>query len=343
MFRLHISTALRILCASLVVFATGIVSLTAQAQDISCGDRLGTATTPIPRAEPGTWVTLSDMPRPRSEFAAAVIGDWIYVAGGFGGSSHLDCFHPATNTWAIGPDLPAGVHHPGVASLDGVLYVAGGYTDEHLETDALWAYDPQSGAWDARASMPTARGALGLSAFGGKLYAIGGATGHLGGPVTGVVEIYDPEIDAWASGTDMPTPREHLAAAADDNRIYTIGGRANGDESDHLGSAVEAYDPMTDSWEALPPMPTPRSGFSGVVISDQLVVLGGERGTTTLDTVEAYDIAEETWHELPPMPTARHGVAVAAIDNTMYAIAGSTLGGRVENTGRIEAFTLTLE
>jgi N-acetylneuraminic acid mutarotase len=322
------------------VFLCGMVAPGAtHAQSVGCGDPIGPSPTQQAASSEG-WSVLPEMPRPRSEFAAGVIDGWIYVVGGFGGSAMMDCFHPASGTWAVGSDLPVGVHHPGVTVLDGILYVAGGYTDEGPSTDALWAYDPATGEWQERAPMPTSRGALGLAPHAGAIYAIGGALDHLGGPVTGVVEIYDPETDEWTSGGDMPTPREHVAVVAGDDHMYTVGGRANGDDSDHISGIVEAYDPATQEWESLPSLPTPRGGLSGVYANGMVIVLGGEQGTTTFDTVEAFDVAAGEWIILPPLPTARHGIASAVVGDTLYAIAGSTLGGRVENTGETNALPL---
>jgi N-acetylneuraminic acid mutarotase len=280
------------------------------------------------------------MPRPRSELGAATIGGTIYVIGGFGGPAMLDCFHAATGTWDVGADLPEGVHHPGVTALDGRVYVAGGYTDTGA-TDAVWAYDPATDTWEARAPLPTSRGALGLAVVGGRIYAVGGAREQLGGPVTGAVEVYDPATDTWEERAPLPTPREHLAVASGESLVYAVGGRANGDEGDQFAGAVEAYDPSSDTWEARPPLPTPRGGFAGVVAAGQVVVLGGERGTTTFDAVEAYDPESQAWTELPPMPTARHGVAVTAIRDTVYALAGSTQARAAESTGANEALTLS--
>lgn len=320
----------------LAMLAWGSTPIAAIGTDVRCGASLD-AVAPDRTDE---WGSLPDMPRPRSELAAAVIDDWIYVAGGFGGLAQVDCFHPASGSWAAAPDLPVGVHHPGVAAVEGVLYVAGGYTEAGGATAALWAYDPNVDSWEERAPIPTARGALGLAALDGRLYAVGGAMEHLGGPVTGAVEVYDPETDRWTSGTDMPTPREHLAVAAGESRIFAVGGRANGDEGDQLAAATEAYDPVTDRWESLPVLPTPRGGVSGVFADGRMVVLGGERGTTTFDTVEAFDVATGIWNQLPAIPTPRHGLASAAIGDTIYAVAGSTQAGAAENTGANEALAL---
>lgn len=336
---LTLPTRLTLSCALILAALLAGPGTALSQETVRCGDPLDSRYASL-SLTPGQWRTLADMPRPRSEFAAAAIDDWIYVVGGFGGLAQVDCFHPATGTWATAPDVPIGAHHLGVAELNGLLYVAGGYTEEGPATDALRVYDPSTSEWEMLSPMPTARGALGLAAHDGKLYAVGGATEGLGGPVTGALEIYDPETDTWSEGAAMPTPREHLAVAAGAGRIFTAGGRAHGDESASLASAFGAYDPASDSWEALPPLPTPRGGVSGVFVSGKMVVLGGERGTTTFDTAEAYDMTSGTWQTLPPMPTPRHGVASAAIGDTIFAIAGSTQAGVVENTGATEALTL---
>jgi N-acetylneuraminic acid mutarotase len=343
MMTLLISGITRSLFMSMIVLSSLVAGtqtgFTAQGDGPCIPQQATPEASPSTAAEPDAWTELPPMPRPRSELGAASISDTIFVAGGFGGPAMLDCFHAGTGTWAVGADLPAGVHHPGVTALDGRIYVAGGYT-ETGDTDALWAYDPGADAWEERAPMPTSRGALGLAVVDGRIYAVGGALDHLGGPVTGAVEVYDPATDTWEERAPLPTPREHLAVAAGDGQVYAIGGRANGDEGDQFAAAVEAYDPATDTWEALPPLPTPRGGFAGVFVAGQVVVLGGERGTTAFDTVEAYDPTNQTWTGLPPMPTARHGVAVTAIGDTVYALAGSTRARAAESTGANEALTI---
>jgi N-acetylneuraminic acid mutarotase len=335
-----VTTRLPPLVLLLVSLALGAFRAHA-AQPEGCGSDATPSPQAATQAATGTWTELPPMPRPRSELGAAAIDGVIYVVGGFGGSAMVDCLDLATNTWRAAADLPQGVNHPGVAALDGSIYVAGGYTDDGPATDAFWAYDPASDTWKARSPLPKARGALGLVALGGKLYAVGGAYERLGGPVSGDVTVYNPATDTWSPLAAMPTPREHLAVAGSNDRVFAIGGRANGDEGDQFAAAVAAYDPATDTWEDLPPLPTPRGGFAGAFAAGQVVVLGGERGTTTFDAVEAFDPATGFWRSLPPMPTARHGVALVAVGDMVYALAGSTQAGKAENTGAAEALGIT--
>src|SRR5262245_47459558 len=148
--------------------------------------------TPAPVATPApAWTTRAPMLAARSEFAAAVVGADVYVAGGFGGGDRVNRFDTAGGTWRPVADLPEAVHHPGVAALDGRVYLAGGYSlADATASAAVWAYDPASDTWQRRADLPTPRGALGLAALDGKLYAVGGTTARWGGPASGAVEVY---------------------------------------------------------------------------------------------------------------------------------------------------------
>jgi len=204
------------------------------------------------------WRELAPIPLARSELGVAVIGTDIYIVGGFGGGDRVDRFDTVTGTWHHVADLPVAVHHPGATALDGRIYVAGGYLIEDSTAIAdVWSYDPEADAWERRTSLSTPRGAFGLVAHNGALFAVGGAFEQLGGPATGLVERYDPGADLWVERTSLPTPREHLAVIASEDRIFAIGGRAHGDESDALAGANEGYDPATNPGGNPPPPPGP--------------------------------------------------------------------------------------
>lgn len=319
----------------LVVVAVLLVPLLVGAPDAAPEDEVGA----------GTWAEVEAMPRPRSEFGAAVIDGWIYVAGGIDGEQWADRFDPASGTWEELPDLPAGAHHPAVTALGGVLYVIGGYARTGPATDAVWAYDPAVGSWQARAPLPEKIGALGAAAVGDRIYAVGGARERLSGPVSGAVWAYDPAADAWEERASLRTPREHLAVVAGGEKVYALGGRANRSDAPGIAAMVEEYDPVGDSWTQLPGLPTPRAGLAGAYLDGLVIVLGGEtfetfNAPTTHAEVEAFDPATREWAELAPLPTPRHGLAAAVVGGALYAIAGSTEAGAAVNTGMVERLTL---
>jgi len=50
---------------------------------------------------------------------------------------------------------------------------------------------------------------------------------------------------------------------------------AGGEAGTAALAAVEAYDPRTDRWRAVPPLPAPRAGTQGAVVGGAMLVPGG--------------------------------------------------------------------
>ena len=96
-------------------------------------------------------------------------------------------------------------------------------------------------------------------------------------------------------------------------------------------TANEAYDPRTDSWRSLAPMPTGRSGIAGAALNGRIYVFGGENPFKTYNENESYDVATDTWQAHSRMPTARHGLTAAAFGESIYVIAGGRTPGGSES------------
>ncbi|MCW5600118.1 kelch repeat-containing protein [Nitrosomonas sp.] len=295
----------------------------------------------------GTWTTAAPAPTQRTEVAAAALEGKIYVVGGFSKpslqnalkfaiSSDMEVYDPTTNTWSIDTPLPEGRHHTGIASLNGFLYVIGGFTKAFLSiwhaVPTVYQYNPSSKTWREMTPMPTARGALGVTVYQNRIYAIGGYDGKLN---SAAVEIFDPEKNTWTTAAPMPTPRDHLAVATVNSRIYAIGGRPELDYHQNM-STVEEYDPYTNQWQPRSDMPTARSGITASVIGDRIYVLGGESGEGTFATNEAYTPADDRWQVMAPMPTARHGLGSAVVNERLYVIGGGpTPGGSFSQVNEV--------
>jgi len=80
------------------------------------------------------------------------------------------------------------------------LYIVGGRGASSDALATLYQYDSMANAWEALASMSTARMSLAVAAIDGKLYVMGGSgpNGYLSS-----VERYDPATNEWAAMTSM--------------------------------------------------------------------------------------------------------------------------------------------
>lgn len=138
----------------------------------------------------GVWKELPPLPEPRSSHDAAVLGDTLYVAGG----------------WNMpGKDKDA-VWHKTAWKID------------------LSRRDAQ---WKTIAAPPFQRRALSLGAWNGKMFCIGGMK-MKGGPTT-VTNVYDPATDSWSDspsllGTGMDGFGTSAFACAGELYVSTISG-----------------------------------------------------------------------------------------------------------------------
>jgi N-acetylneuraminic acid mutarotase len=140
-------------------------------------------------------------------------------------------------------------------------------------------YDPATNTWAAKQVLPTPRSAMFAGVVNGKIYLIGGRVGTAfatTGSVTDIVEEYDPATDKWGFLKDrMPTPRDEGVAGVYNNRIYVAGGESITALNNSVSRAFEAYDPASNSWQALGNMPLARYGLAGGIIGNRLHVVGG--------------------------------------------------------------------
>ena len=121
--------------------------------------------------------------------------------------------------------------------------------------------------------------------------------------------------------------------AAYKGKIYRIGGmtpRNKPEEPSATYSVADCarFDPATMSWEALPPLPQPRSSHDVVVIGDKLIVVGGwalkgDEHTAWFDALETLDLAagKPEWKSVE-QPFKRRALIAASYSGKMYVLGG---------------------
>jgi N-acetylneuraminic acid mutarotase len=256
--------------------------------------------------DPGTdkWNKKKPMALPAHHAAMVDYKGKIYVFGGFTllmqgqkvGWKPIDNaweYDPVTDTWRGLAPMPTKRGSPVAVEVAGKIYVIGGAsTHPGSNLAAVFAdgparslttnevYDPETNQWEARSPLPTARNHAFAGAVNGKIYVIGGRIGSPFITVSSnvdVVEEYDPAVDMWGSiKARMPTPRSGGGWATYNGKIYTTGGELQTPQ--YLGAfrAFEAYDPLKNVWEILPPLPSPRHGVAGAAIGNKIHFVSGK-------------------------------------------------------------------
>merc|ERR1712091_667191 len=237
---------------------------------------------PRPSFTPGAWSEVAPMPTARDGLAAGVVDGKLYALGGASNDGELaplldtvEVYDPAANTWDTVAPMPSKRWMMAAGVVDGKLYALGGENFDGSVLDTVEVYDPAANTWDTVAPMPTARGSLAAGVVGGKLYALGGNAG--GDDFVHTVEVYDPATDTWHTVAPMSTKPANLAAAVVDGKLYTLGGLVNDPAIEETGQkaidTVGVYDPATDTWAVVAPMPTARYGLAAGVVDGKLYAL----------------------------------------------------------------------
>jgi N-acetylneuraminic acid mutarotase len=252
------------------------------------------------------WTKKTSMPRPAHHAALAAANGKIYVFGGFVPPATTAIplgaawepiadaweFNPATDSWKPLPPLPGKRGSAIAAEVGGKIYVIGGATTVEGSKDPFFTafgparvlgtndvYDPATNKWETRQPMSVPRNHAFSGVVNGKIYVIGGRTGHgfiLSATNTDVVEAYDPVSNMWSMPKErMPSARSGGASGTDGRLIYVAGGEVTTTELVGAFRALEAYDPATNSWMTLPPMPMPRHGVAGAVIGNRFHLVSG--------------------------------------------------------------------
>ncbi len=241
--------------------------------------------------------------------------------------------------WTAGPALPAPIGNAAVLNNGGGIYVIGGAGAKGASS-AVYFLDPNTGAWTSAPSIDQVRAGAGVGETGQPGPLVNGQYKYVTGifvygganpsQSTASAFNYNPYNDEDASTPpSMLMARSQFAYATDPatGDLYAIGGiAANGTSL----SSAEIYDPSTDAWTAIAPLPVALHGESAVYdgIGDILVFGGAKSNNTPVDTVYSYNIATGTWSDESTMPYAASGVSlVSAAYGQIYVIGGNTGSG----------------
>ncbi len=246
------------------------------------------STAEFARFDPGTkaWTTLPPLPTPRSTHDAVVIGDKLYVVGGWamrgGDSTNAEFLEDALvfdlsaskPQWEKLPAPPFRRRALAVASLKGKVYVLGGLEEDGTVVKSVAIYDPAARTWSTGPELPgTKLEGFAPSAFevDDKLYVSG---------FDGFVRRLNEAGDRWEVAGRLAMPRlTHRLLPGIDNDLLAVGGNFAGApvrfvESISLGESHPG--PKAIAWPVSLPGEA-RQGQALGVVGSSVVAFGGNR------------------------------------------------------------------
>ena len=244
--------------------------------------------------------------------------------------------------WERKTDMPAKNSHMGTALVDTKFYLIAGHAGG--ANRFFKVYDTQRDTWIMKADLPISIfpepiSSLGACEIDGKIYVMGGggdgSRDAPPSPSATTLKVYTLASDSWTLKANMPTLRTALSTVAVNGKIYVMGGVARSSgwywdlaeaTADELVSAVEVYDPETDTWTRKTDMPTARCGMGTVVVAGKIYTIGGLAANgKIMNVVEVYDPGTDTWTQKADMPTARWNLGAVEANGKVYAVCGNLL------------------
>ena len=232
------------------------------------------------------WTAIASLPQARSGAGAVTDGTYIYIVGGVVSGNvqtTLWRYDPIANTYTTRATLPLQAYQPAVTLLNGKIYRIGGCLAAGCSgTNTVDVYTIATNTWAAGPAYPLALYSANATNDGTYVYVAGGAGGSA---VTNKTYRLDPSTGTWddTAIADLPAARKEAAADLLNGRWILAGGR---DANGGLLGAV-AWDPATNTWAALPSMPTPAYSPGAATLGGGFYVVGGNPFGST-STVRRY-------------------------------------------------------
>ena len=200
------------------------------------------------------------------------------------------------------------------------------------------AFDPETNRWRPLGAPPT-QGGAGIVVWTGR--ELIGWGGGCCGDAFGDGSTYNAKAKTWRklSPSPLAPSQDPIGAWTGRELIILVSGSAAGEPV--KGARAGAYDPATDTWRRLAPMPSVRNGASAVWDGRELLVVGGTGpahgakppGPATVGF--AYNPATNHWRRLPRMESGRYGAQAVWTGSRLLVWGGQTghAGSKAPRTG----------
>ncbi|XP_068407026.1 kelch-like protein 32 isoform X1 [Eschrichtius robustus] len=268
------------------------------------------------------WSELAPMPVGRSHHCVAVMGDFLFVAGGeVEHASGRTCavrtacrYDPRSNSWAEIAPMKNCREHFVLGAMDEYLYAAGGRNELRQVLPTVERYCPKKNKWTFVQSFDRSLSCHAGYVADGLLWISGGVTNTA--QYQNRLMVYEPNQNKWISRSPMLQRRVYHSMAAVQRKLYVLGGNDLDYNNDRvLVRHIDAYNMDADQWTRCNFNLLTGQNESGVAVHNERIYLVGGYSIWTnepLACIQVLDVSREGKEEVfygPTLPFASNGIA----------------------------------
>jgi N-acetylneuraminic acid mutarotase len=209
-------------------------------------------------------------------------------------------------SWTSLAPLPTSISsYRDIVALTGKVY--------YLGSNMILCYDVKTNNWTQLAPMPISNPSCVIAVCQNKIYVLGGSPDV-------PTQVYDPATDTWENRTSTHETRGIVHANVVNGKIYVMGGQYLVTLS--LVSPVSSnyvYDPQTDNWTQLAPLPVGVGGYASAVVDGKIYIISGanepknSRDWEPINLVQIFDPKTNQWTNGTSIPTPVYNAKACVI------------------------------
>jgi N-acetylneuraminic acid mutarotase len=226
------------------------------------------------------------------------------------------------------------------ATVEGKLYVFGGFGPRAQATIRCDVFDPTTNSWKRLADMPRPLTHVNAVVDGRAIWIAGGFDGNSPGPAVADLWKYDVDSNAFKPGPPLPEPRGGGGLARVGRTLHYFGGLKadrDTDAADHWTLNLDG----AGAWKTAAPMPEPRNQFGVAVLAGKIYAIGGQfhhdrnlgRDAEDQPLVHVYDPATDAWAAGSPLPKPLSHIEPSTFvaDGLIITVGGRSLRGQASD------------
>jgi len=228
---------------------------------------------------------------------------------------------PDLFTWSRGKISPTRHEFENALSDNHKIYTLGGPNHGAFEV-----FDTKTKTWSVLPPLPQPVYFFGCVILNHTIYVMGGIDTLKN--FSNTFQKFDLLQNKWDTLPSLSIPRINASAVVCNDKIFLVGGAEgkNYQNSRHSG-LVEAYDPLTQSWQKKSDLPTPRYGLATICINNKILAAGGSivnahYSAENTSIVELYNPLTDTWSRMADLPSPNFLFGLFEIDSKIYSIGG---------------------